>query len=430
MLQTYNDTIASILQPDDVPKLQPVTLPHEAIWQQPTWINWSDRIEAMPTYSFADVVQGKIASEKLLNKIVIVGTTATGIDTLQTPFDQIPPVGGVYLHAAMLDNLLHDRLLQRLPEPPAMLAILSLGLLTSVVLSKLGLKGRIAVVVGLSCLWLAAGLAALSLANWWIPIAAPVGTVLMAGFGMQLREQHEKQLLMSLFAKHVAPETAAVLWQNRRQIFQQGELQAQELVATVLFMDIRGFTTISEKLPPQELLSWLNLYLEAMTDCIMDHDGVVDKYIGDSIMAVFGVPFSRKNLAEIQQDAFNAIAASLAMHNRLQSLNQQLQAEGKSLIQFGIGIHTGLLVAGSVGGARRLNYSVLGDVVNIASRLEGLNKEITANNPHNLLITAETLSLVHDRFLSQPVGKLKLRGRMQPKTIFSVLGQKPTNVQG
>ncbi|MDX2239421.1 MAG: adenylate/guanylate cyclase domain-containing protein, partial [Leptolyngbyaceae cyanobacterium bins.302] len=196
-----------------------------------------------------------------------------------------------------------------------------------------------------------------------------------------------------------------------------------ELVATVLFMDIRGFTTISEKLQPGELLLWVNRYLETMTDCIMDHGGVVDKYIGDAIMAVFGVPFPRTTTAEMQQDALNAIAASLEMHDRLQQLNQESAAAGKPLIRFGIGVHTGLVVAGSVGGHRRLNYSVLGDTVNIAARLEALNKEIQANNPYDLLVTGETLSCLRHEYHSHLVGTYPLRGRENATLVFSILGK-------
>ena len=420
MVQTYNNSLYPAARTEG--NLSAVNL--SGLPAHSVWVNWNDRTQAVPTYSFADVVDGKVAPEIFRNKLVLVGTTAAGLDPLQTPLDQVPPTSGVYLHAALLDNLLSQRWLHRLPGALELLILLWLAPMTSLLLWQRELAGRIGVLGFLVGGWFIGGFLLFSLAHLWVPIAAPIGTILLAGMGMQLREQHERQLLMTLFAKHVSPETATLLWQHRTEIFQDGELSAQELVATVLFMDVRGFTTTSEKLAPRELLTWLNLYLDAMTDCIMDHGGVVDKYIGDAIMAVFGVPFSHTDRAEIQQDAANAIAASIAMHERLKLLNARLLAEGKPMIQFGIGIHTGVVVAGSVGGSKRLNYSVLGDTVNVAARLESMNKAVTTDNPFNMLITGETLSYLNDRYSVKPIETLQLRGRKQPTMIFSILGEK------
>ncbi len=423
MAQTYNDTFRNRFPPNL--RIEGESVPNLSLLPaQPLWVNWPDRTSAMPTYSFADVVSGKIAPETFRNKLVLVGTTAAGLDPLQTPLNQLPPTSGVYLHAALLDNLLNQRWLYRLPASIELFLLLVLAPVTSLLLWQRQWAGRMALLGILIGSWFGGAVVLFSLASLWVPIAAPIGTILLASMGIQLREQHERQLLMTLFAKHVSSETATLLWQHRMEIFQDGELNAQEMVATVLFVDVRGFTTTSEKLAPRELLTWLNLYLDAMTDCIMDHGGIVDKYIGDAIMAVFGVPFSHTDRREIQQDATNAIAASLAMHQRLQLLNQRLLAEGKPMIQFGIGIHTGIVVAGSIGGSKRLNYSVLGDTVNVAARLESMNKVITTDNPFNMLITGETLSYLNDRYWVKPIETLQLRGREQPTMIFSVLGEK------
>ncbi len=388
------------------------------------WINWAGAIAQVPTYSFAEVVAGKVPPQAFTNKLVLVGITATGFDPLQTPFNQMPPVGGVYLHAAVLDNLLQQRWLWRLPDWVEAIACLGVGLVTSWLLYHQSLTQRLLTIAGLAVLGWGGAIVVLISVQLWVAIAAPLATVLLTAAGLQLREQYEKQLLMQLFARHVAPETAQMLWQRKGEIFQDGELRPQELVATVLFMDIRGFTSISEKLPPSELLTWVNRYLDSMTTCIMDHQGVVDKYIGDAIMAVFGVPFPHTTMAEIQQDALNAIAASLDMQRRLQELNQDFAAEGQPLITCGIGIHTGLVIAGSVGGARRLSYSVLGDAVNVAARLESMNKDIQVDNPYNVLITCETLSCIGHHYDTAAVGTLQLRGREQTTLVYSILGEK------
>lgn len=401
---------------------------------QNVWLNWPGKVKfsstdlqqtSPVTYSFIDVAEGRIDSKNFAGKFVLIGFTATALaDPLRTPYNIEPPTSGVYFHAAVIDNLLNERLLERFPKNAEIWLLLLLGIGTSWLLFKRDLRERIAIAIFLPVAWLVIAFLAFSLDQSWMPMASPIGTILLAAVGLQLREQYEKQQLMSLFAKHVAPETAELIWERKEEIIEDGKLQAQELTATVLFMDIRGFTTISEQLKPREILSWLNQYLDAMSDCIMDHGGVVDKYIGDAIMAVFGVPLARTEQEEIRQDALNAIAASLAMHKRLKHLNKRLKMQGKPQIQFGIGIHTGLLIAGSVGGSRRLNYSVVGDTVNVASRLESMNKELTADKPYKILLTDETFNYVSDLYIGEQVKTIQLRGRQQETMIYTILGTK------
>ncbi len=401
----------------------PVLLPQEKNMQEKkAWINWPGKTENLATYAFVDVVEGRIPADDLTNKLVLVGIVATGLDQISSPLDRT--TAGVYSYAALIDNLLNQRLLLRLPVLLEIMLLLGIGPLTSWLLSNRDVKGRIAIALGLPIVWIVAAALLFGFYFWWIPIAAPIGTLILSGTALQLREQHEKQQLMRLFEQHVAPETAQLIWARKAEIFEQGELEPQELTATVLFMDIRSFTSISEKMPPRDLLKWLNNYLEAMTDCIMDHSGVVDKYIGDAIMAVFGVPFCHSEYAEIQQDALNAVAACIAMHEKLHEINQQLIIDRKPLIKFGIGLHTGQLVAGTVGGSRRLNYSVIGDAVNVAARLEAMNKEIVSDSPFNLLITEKTFAYVCDRYEGQKVGSIQLRGKKEETVVYAILGEK------
>lgn len=402
----------------------PVLLPQSNNKQaKKVWVNWPGPTKNLPTYAFVDVVEGRIPADALTNKLVLVGIVATGFDPISSPLDR--NTAGVYLYAALMDNLLNQRLLRRLPILVEMLLLFGIGPLTGWVLWNRGVRARIAIALGLPIMWIGAAAVLFGFFYWWVPIAAPIGTLILAGTALQLREQYEKQQLMRLFEKHVDPETAQLIWQRKAEIFEQGELEPQELTATVLFMDIRSFTSISEKMPPRDLLNWLNNYLEAMTDCIMDHGGVVDKYIGDAIMAVFGVPFCHSEYPEIQKDALNAVAACIAMHDKLHELNQQLRIDRKPLIKFGIGLHTGQLVAGTVGGSRRLNYSVIGDAVNVAARLEAMNKEIVSDSPFNLLVTGRTFAYVRDRYEGQKVGSIQLRGKKEETVVYAILGEKP-----
>ena len=392
--------------------------------KQPRWINWVAPTHQIPTYSFADILQKKIDTAKLKDKILLVGMTATGAnDPLRTPYEQTPPTSGIYVHAAVIDNLLNHRFLNRLPWQLDLLLLFTIGIIGSLILTPLKFSHRIVVLGILSFTWFSVSLLALTISNLWLPTAAPIGTIFLVGLSVQWQEQKEKQQLMSLFARHVSQETATLIWQHRDEIFQNGQLDAKEMIATVMFSDIRNFTTISEGMKPRELLNWLNSYLGAMAECVQRHHGVVDKYIGDAVMAVFGIPLPHRRAEEIQQDAINAVSAAISMQERLITLNQELERSGKPTISIGIGIHTGLVIAGSIGGSQRLNYSVLGDAVNVASRLEQLNKSTKGGNFHNILISETTFQLIKQHFSTQKIQQLQLRGRRQLTMIYAITGK-------
>jgi len=415
-LQVYNQS-----RPDSISV--PQLLPEE---EQKIGLNWPGKTENVPTYAFADVVDGKIPSQDLSDKLILLGLVADGWDPVSSPLDAT--TAGVYSHLALVDNLLNDRYLRRPPNWLVLLALLAIGPMTSWLLGDRGARGRLAIAFVLPVGWFVFAALLFGFSYWWLPVAAPIGTAFLGAIALQLLEQYEKQQLMSLFEKHVAPETARMIWERKGEIFRDGELEPQEVKATVLFMDIRSFTSISETMTPRELLDWLNNYLEAMTDCIMDRGGVVDKYIGDAIMACFGVPFPRKVSSDCKEDAINAVAACIDMHRRLEQLNQELKAQGKALIRFGIGLHTGPLVAGSVGGHRRVNYSVIGDTVNTASRLESMNKQLTADSDYQILVTEETFAMVSDRYLGQQVDAIQLRGKTKKTVIYNILGEKSQEI--
>jgi len=404
-----------------VPNIPPPLASGDDYWM---WMNWIGPAQTIATYSFADVVSGKVAPNTFRNKIVLIGPTATGLDPLYTPFHQNPPTAGVYLHAAVMDNLLQQRRLHRLEGPLVALELVTIALLLAWGCRQQAPRRRLWVVLAaIGGTWIVTFLLFAG-ANLWLPIAAPIGTLLFTWMGLQLWEQYERQWLFSLFSKYISPEMTDLIWQRRSELLQSGQVQAQEMVVTVLFLDIRGFTSIAENIAPRLLLDWLNTYLEMMTDCIMDHGGMVDKYIGDAVMAVFGVPFPRTQSVEIQRDARQAIEAAISIHERLGPLNEMFQKQGKPQVEVGIGVHTGLVVAGSLGGERRLNYSVLGDTVNIAARLEAMNKEVAVGNPYNILVTGETLTCIHDYYIARPVNNFKLRGREQATLVFAILGRR------
>ncbi|MBW4688004.1 MAG: adenylate/guanylate cyclase domain-containing protein [Komarekiella atlantica HA4396-MV6] len=424
LLETYNNTVQHTFTANTNKNQKSlITIPslQSGMSKKSVWINWVAPTEKIPTYSFADVLQKKIDIAKLKNKIVLVGLTATGTnDPLKTPFQQTVPTSGIYVHAAVLDNLLNQRFLRRLPWQFELLLLLTVSITITIILTPQKFYQRILLLGLLPLIWFNLSVLILATTNLLLPSAAPIGTILLAGLSVQWQEQREKQQLMSLFASHVSQDTARLIWQNRTEIFQNGQLDAKEMVVTVLFSDIRSFTTISEGMKPRELLNWLNTYLGAMAECVHKHHGVIDKYIGDAVMAVFGIPFPHTQAEEIQQDAINAVSAAIAMQERLILLNKELEQLGQHPIQIGIGIHTGLVVAGSIGGYQRLDYSVLGDAVNIAARLEQLNKNTQEGNPNNILVSETTYQLVKDNFYTQKLKELILQGRRKLTVIYSV----------
>lgn len=428
LLEMYNISLSQTLGSAiaDSVKIAPVSLPSAQNHgpQQLTWLNWpgpiqpaSDTPNRLVVFSFSDVLEGRATPDQLQNKIVIVGITAAAVDPLRTPFHTIIPTAGVYLHAAVVDNLLQDRFLQRWSMATTGMVLLLLAMATSFMLKPLDLKGRIILLGGLVLTWCAVAYGSFT-RQIWVPIAAPVGICVLSGLSLQFIEQRERKFLMNLLSLSTSPEMADLMWRHKGELLSKGQIQPQELTATVLFTDIRGFTGITEILPSQTLLPWLNRYFEVMTDCIMAHGGVVDKYIGDAIMAVFGAPLPHTEIEEIQQDALAAISASLVMHQVLEPLNQEFVAEGLPTIRFGIGIHTGKVIAGTVGSRRHISYSLFGDTVNVAARLQDMTKLLTANDPYPILISEATYDLIAQSYQGKAMGELKLRGRKTPMPVY------------
>jgi adenylate cyclase len=263
---------------------------------------------------------------------------------------------------------------------------------------------------------------------WWIPLApAAIGwfmaTAMSTAF-LSNREKQERQLLMQLFSRHVSSEVAEKIWHERDQFMHGGSLQPQRLTATVLFTDIKGFTSVSENMDPHALMHWLNTYMQTMADVVIRHQGNINKYIGDAIMAIFGVPVARKTEKDIKSDAKNAIDCALDMAEQLDEMNSNWQQQGLPTIGMRVGIYTGPLVAGSLGSKDRLEYTVIGDTVNTASRLESYDKGTDpSDDAHHcrILIGDNTLKYVEEFYETLEVGSVKLKGKEDNVVIFRVI---------
>lgn len=242
---------------------------------------------------------------------------------------------------------------------------------------------------------------------------------------MSNREKKERAVLMSLFGQYVSPQVATTIWQQRDHVLHNGRPRSQRLVASVLFTDLVGFTTVSESLDPQALTDWLDDYMEAMTPHVIAHGGTVLKYLGDGLMAAFGVPLPRTEDAQIRSDAIHAVQCALEMEAKLIELNRQWHAEALPVIGMRIGIFTGTVVAGSTGGIQRLEYNVHGDAVNTASRLESFDKDgfipDFIEQPCRILIGEPTLNYLDGQFHTKPIGDVELKGKEQKVTVYRVM---------
>jgi adenylate cyclase len=264
----------------------------------------------------------------------------------------------------------------------------------------------------------------------WMPVVAPLGASLLSAILVNARagnqEQRDRKQLMSLFARNLSPAVAESLWEQRQAFSKNNRPKPQELTVTVIFTDLAGFSTVSEGMSPPELMDWLNEYMEIMARQVESNGGVVMKYIGDSIMGVFGVPLPRTCETEIARDAANAVRAALGMQSELAALNARWRQTGRQCAQMRAGIFTGPVIAGCLGSASRLEYTTLGDTVNTASRLESWAKEY--NDPElpvgdcRILIGESTHALIADQFRTSRVGEIKLKGKERPTTIHRVLG--------
>jgi class 3 adenylate cyclase len=241
----------------------------------------------------------------------------------------------------------------------------------------------------------------------------------------QSREKGQRAVLMQLFSKHVSPQVADSLWDQREQFLDGGRPKSQKFMVTTMFTDLQGFSTLSEKQDPQMLMDWLNTYMEMVTRVVMDHSGVVDDFFGDGVKVNFGVPIPRTSETEIRQDAVNAVTCALALERELMFLNKRMKGQGNPTLRMRVGIYTGSVVAGSLGSADRMKYTTLGDTVNTAARLESFDKDLhlphLETSPVRILIGDSTLQLLDEQFECQLVGELSLKGKAEKIKAYCIL---------
>ncbi len=392
------------------------------------------------SFSLTALLTGQVHPEAIRNKIVLFGVTAESVpDLFHTPFSSGNDTGrmipGVAVHAHIISQFLGAALEGRRPiatpgESQEWLWTILWGLLGAVLGAWMRSPWRLA-------LSSAGGLCVLGIMvvvafaqGWWIPLVPPSLAWVLSGSVVTIwvlsRERKERALLMHLFSKHVSGEVAEAVWRQRDQFLKDGRPRSQQLVATVFFSDFKGYTAASEKMTPEALMDWVNAYLDVMAGLVIKHKGVIDDYAGDAIKANFGVPLPRKSEEEIAQDAVNAVTCALAMEGQMHRLNLRHQQDGLATIGMRIGIHTGLVVAGSVGTSDRLKYTTVGDAVNTAARLESMDRDIVQETPGRrlcrILIDESTKRYLGDRFLLDQIGEVSVKGKEQTLMVYRVIG--------
>lgn len=377
-------------------------------------LNYRGRGQSFPHLSASEILDGAIDPAAMKDKLVLVGVTATAVaDVRATPFDGNYP--GVEIHATALDNILRADFLYKPREiiVAEVVTIFASVLLLGAILSRArGLLGLVAVAALLGA-YLYASQALFLSSGVPLGIVYPTLAILLVyiviGVWHYITEERQKRLTRDAFGRYLNPEMADQVSENPELLALGGE--KREL--TVLFSDIRGFTTISEGMQPEDLVELLNVYLGEMTDVIFDESGTLDKYIGDAIMAVWGAPLPRDDHAAA------ACRAAIGMCEHLAANTDAWVARGWPRIAAGIGLHTGDMVVGNMGSERHVSYTVIGDNVNLGARLEGLTKNYGAE----IVISEATRQAAGEGFLTRDLDLVAVKGKSEAVRIYQLLGR-------
>jgi adenylate cyclase len=375
-------------------------------------VPYRGRQGSFPYVSATDVLNSVVDQEKLKDKIVIIGTSAAGLlDLRVTPVQNL--YAGVEVHANILSSLLDQTIKSR----PSNILIAELAELLLICLAAIFVFPRLSVFLSaiIFSVLLASGIAFnfYCWAIWNIDtiLATPI-TLLTALYGIQIFfgfffESRKKKQMGNMFGQYIPPELVEQMSQSDEEFSLKGE--SREM--TVLFSDVRGFTTISEGMEPQELCELINDILTPVTRVIHEHKGTIDKYIGDAIMAFWGAPMHNP------QHATYAVRAGLAILQALTTIQKDFKAKGWPEVDIGIGLNTGKMSVGNMGSQFRIAYTIMGDAVNLGSRLEGLTKQYGVK-----MIVSESTLQAAPEFTYRELDKVRVKGKHKPITIYEPLG--------
>jgi adenylate cyclase len=385
-------------------------------------INYVGRDRTFENYSIAEIVDGK-RDHDLKGKVVLVGVTAQGtFDQRVTPLSKIS--SGIEMHANAVENLLTGRFLRRglWVDVGEVLFAQALALVFAFLFARVKVA-RALPLLGISVALVWAGASAAFWAGYEVFAGLPLlelgAMFVLVTVYRYATEEKDKRQLRKAFQLYLNPEVMEEMLEQPANL----QLGGKEMELTVMFSDIRGFTRISEKLSPTALVHLLNEYLSPMTEIVFRRRGTLDKYIGDAVMAFFGAP------VQTDQHAANACDAALEMIETLERMRLKWRVEDPGLpdVDIGIGINSGPMVVGNMGSAQRFNYTVMGDNVNLASRLEGLNKDYGTH----ILITGQTLAAARKAlndeaaYTVRELDSVRVMGKEEPVRLFELRRRGP-----
>ena len=392
--------------------------------------SWAHR--PVPIVPAWQVLEGTVPPGTFTDKLVLMGQSSDAArDFHYTPLYRYAdangvrrPTAGTQVLGAVIRTLLEGTAVRLTPQWLRWTAVLLMCWIASFVILYLRTAIGMGIMVGIVIIPVLVALLLYAKGRFWLHfLGQEIGLVITLPLTLFVQFLSERVLaqearsqrmqLMTLFNSYVDPAVAGTIWDRRNEVSLNGE----ERIATVMFTDIRSFTALSAGKPPAQVLQWLNQYMTAMDEVIRLHGGFLNKFIGDGLMIIFGLPLSHG----VRQDAQRGVHAALAMLKRVDQLNfENLKHPERPQLRIGVGIHTGPLMAGSIGSAKRQEYSVIGETVNLASRLESLNKPYKTE----ILMSQATHDILTEDFIGfEALGEAQVAGFDQPIPIFTLRGQ-------
>ena len=386
-------------------------------------INYYGGNQTFRQISISDILDGTVDPKLLTGKIVLIGATAVGIYDLRvTPYS--PAMPGIEKHASVIASILEQKLLKKAPLVTDVAALMLTGIIFTLLIARLNAAGAASATALAVIFFAATAHYFFARKGVWINVAYPTINVLLifvsiTAYNYEVEEKFAKQI-RAMFSSYVTERVVNELIKNP----DMARLGGERREITVLFSDVRSFTTFSEKYAPEEVVAILNEYLAVMTEVVFRWEGTLDKFIGDAILAFWGAPMKQDNHAEL------AVKCALDMMCKLRTLQEKWKSEGKEVLEIGIGINTGEVLVGNIGAeGKKMDYTVIGDHVNLGSRVEGLTKKFHAS----ILITETTLSRIRPLIESNVFGhvaitgreKVIVKGKERPVGIYAVEALEP-----
>jgi len=370
-------------------------------------VNYRGGPHTFLTIPYYQVLNGEVKPDVLTGSIVLIGSTSPGLhDVFPTPFAPRGEMPGVEIHANVLETLFQRIPLSRVSVWVVVVLTVIGGLLGVWLTDRMRPLPALSLICLLAAVYAVATFALFVGARLWMDVAG-VPAALLLGYGATvvenfIRAQREKQRL----SRYFSPAVVAEIVRQKEDAY----LASARRRMTVLFSDIRGFTSMSEKMTPEDVVTLLREYFTVMTDVVFQHGGTVDKYIGDGVMALYNVPFDQPD------HAAQAVRTALVFQDRLKPLAGRFRAKYGTDLNCGVGIHTGDAVVGTIGSEQRLEYTAIGDTINLGSRLEGITKDFHVS----IIISESTYEEVKGQFIMRYLGEVKIKGKEIPVQIYTV----------